>query len=117
MSRARVQAEQVRVIGLHENVGIHHSDAAIVMFRSVIDQAFGDGHRVMPDLPAGARVHGVGVIRRSDEHDAVHHNRSHFQFARFGNVKDPLRAKLIHVFGRDLIQGGETAARVIAVVR
>src|SRR5436305_3999544 len=101
MAGANVEAEKVRVVGLEVNAVVPQSDAAIVVLRGVVNQAFGDGARIMPDGPASSGVQREGIVSRGDKHYAVEDDRSDFEAARFADVENPLRTETLHILRSD----------------
>ena len=69
----------MRVVGFEKHARVPHGDAAAVMLRGIVDQAFADRARVMPNGAAGARVERVGIVCGADEHDSVDDQRRDFQ--------------------------------------
>src|SRR5207302_2221774 len=79
ISRARVQAQQVGVIGLAVNAIMPHADATADVARSIIYQALTDRPRIVPYRPPGLRIKSENVICRSDKHHSIHDDRRDFQ--------------------------------------
>ena len=104
------------VIRVHENPLAPNADSAIVVTRGVVNQAFRNWPRIVPDGAASSRVYGVGIIRNGDEHDAVDHDGRDFECVGLGGVKNPLPTQLVHVGRGDLIQAREATAGVVAIV-
>src|SRR5262249_20122737 len=63
VSGAEVEAKQVGVIGVHVHARMPNGYSAVMVARCVIDQTFRLWHGVMPNLPSGACVERVGIIR------------------------------------------------------
>src|ERR1051326_3889691 len=117
MTGAGVEAEEMRVIGEKEDAVVPESDATVVVESGVIDKTFRNRARVVPDGATGACVERVGIIRRSNEHDAFENGRSDFEVRRATNVKNPFRTERRDLCRRDLIQGAEATAGVVAIIR
>ena len=69
----------MRIVGFHENSIAPHCHAAIEMPRRVVDESFRNRPSMMPDYASGTGIESKGVIRCSDEHDAVDDDRRNFQ--------------------------------------
>jgi hypothetical protein len=117
MSGASVEAEEMGVVGFEKNFGVPDGDAAIVVLGGVVDEAFADRARIVPDGAASAGIEGKGVVGGGDEQDAVHGYGCDFKATRVAYVKDPLRAEVGDVRGRDFCEIAEAAACVVAIVR
>src|SRR5262252_5046743 len=104
------------VVRLHINSRVPDAHAAIVMLRGVVDQAFGYGARMMPELSPRLSVEGECVVGGGDEQDSVHRNGSYFKTAGARRVENPLSAKLPNVARIDFAKRAVTAAAVVSVV-
>src|SRR5579864_8142377 len=117
MTGARIEAKEVSVVGFQINARVPQRDAAAVMLRGIVDQAFADRARIVPNRAAGATVQRVSIICGADEQDAVDRQRRNLQPCRFRHVKYPLRAQLLYVLRSDLLQRAVSPAGIIAVIR
>src|SRR5215470_2401931 len=70
----------------------------------------------MPDGAAGLRIQSVSIIRSGQKHNPVYHYGGYFERIRLLGMENPLRAQLVHVGGRDLVQARKPASRVVAIV-
>src|ERR1700687_2249613 len=107
----------MRIICFEVNLVAPDTDATIVMLRGVVDQAFGDGARIMPDGAAGARVESESVVRGGHEHDAVDDNGRDLEIISGAHVKNPLRAETGNIFRSDFGKSAEASPGVVAIVR
>src|ERR1700730_989380 len=99
MAGTCIEADEVRVVGLDVGVSAPYGDSATVMHGSIVDEAFGDSARIVPDTAASPGVQRVGVVAGAYEHHAVHNGRRVLQAGRLANVEDPLSAELRDVGG------------------
>src|SRR4029077_2987387 len=104
------------VVRFHVNARAQNSHAAIVMLRGIVDQAFGDRPRIMPNGTASLRIQRIGIVRGGDKHEAVEYHRRDFQAIRVGRMEYPLREQLSDISGLDLIEAAKSAAPLILVV-
>lgn len=70
----------------------------------------------MPDGPSGSGIDCKGIVRRSNEHQAVHDDGRAFKMVGIRRVKHPLRLKMSYVLGRNLGQARIAPSRVITVI-
>jgi hypothetical protein len=85
--------------------------------RGVIDEAFRNGARIVPDGATRAGVEGKGVVGRSDEQDAVDGDGRDLEPGCVAEVKDPLRAEIGDVRGRNLHEIAKAPTGVVTIVR
>ena len=111
-----MQREQVRVVGFEKNFGVPDADAAIVVLGGVVDEAFRDRARIVPDGAARAGVEGKGVVGGSDEQDAIDGDGRDLESGGVAQMKDPLRAEVGDVRGRDLREIAKAATAVVTIV-
>src|ERR1700733_6707817 len=93
VARARVQAEQMRIVRLHVNPVVPQPDASVDVPRCIVDQSFRNRPRMMPHDSSGACVECRRIIRSSYEHHSIHYQRSDLKPFRIARMKNPLRAQ------------------------
>src|SRR5580700_572299 len=116
MAGAGVEAEKMRVVGFKKNSGVPDGDAPIVVLGGVVDQAFGDRPRIVPDGAAGAGVESKGVVGGGDEQDAAHRNGCDLEASCVAYMKNPLSAETSDIRGCDFREITETTAGVVSIV-
>src|SRR5438105_790062 len=79
VARARVETEQMCVVGLPVDSGMPNGCATADVARGVINKAFAVRTRMMPDRAASTGIESVSIVGGSRKQYAVHNHRCNFQ--------------------------------------
>src|SRR6267378_7985385 len=116
MSGAAIEAQKVSIIRFKKHAGVPNAHSPIVVLRSVVDEAFRYGARVVPNSSAGASVERVRIVRGGHKHHAPDDYRSYLKIAHVAHVKDPLCFQLADIGRRNFRQIAEAASGIISVI-
>src|ERR1019366_2712799 len=117
VSRAGVQAEQVRVVSFGIDEVLPDRYATILVSCGVVQQSRADGTTVVPQAASRARIQGEDIVGRSYIHDAANHHRSSFQPLRIARVENPSGTKLGDIRLVDFMQTAEATSAVVPGIR
>jgi len=87
-----------------------------VVLRSVVDEAFRYGARVVPNSSAGASVERVRIVRGGHKHHAPDDHRGYLKIAHVAHMKHPLCFQLADIGRRNFRQTAEAASGIISVI-
>src|SRR4029077_185789 len=116
MARARVQAEQVSVVGLNVSARAPDGNTATMVHGGVVYESFGDRAGVVPEGAARARIEGVSVVSGTHKHHAIDNGWGVLQSRVIPHMKDPLRTQLRNIVRSNFRKRGKAATGVIPVV-
>src|SRR5580704_6436392 len=116
MPGAAIEAQKVSVIRFKKNAEVPDAYSPIVVLRSVVDQAFRYGPRIVPNGSSSASVERIGIVCGSHKHDAPDDHWRYFKVACVAHVKDPLRLQLADVGRRNFHQPAEAASGIVSVI-
>src|SRR5882757_425338 len=97
MSGAAIEAQKVSIIRFKKHAGVPDAHSPIVVLRSVVDETFRYGARVVPNSSASPRVERVRIVRGGHKHHAPDDHRSYLKIAHVAHMKHPLCFQLADV--------------------
>src|SRR5258706_4442044 len=97
MSGAAIEAQKVSIIRFKKHAGAPNAHSPIVVLRSVVDEAFRYGARIVPNGSAGAGVERVRIVRGGHKHHAPHDHRRYLKIAHISHTTHPICLSLADV--------------------
>src|SRR6266850_2670735 len=116
MSGAAIEAQKVSIIRFKKHAGAPNAHSAIVVLRSVVDEAFCYWARIVPNSSASPRVERVGIVRGGHKHHAPDDYRRYLKIAHVAHMKDPLRFQLADIGRCNFRQTAEASSGIISVI-
>src|SRR5882757_837849 len=110
MSGAAIEAQKVSIIRFKEHARAPNAHSAIVVLRSVVDEAFCYWARIVPNGSAGPGVERVRIVRGSHKHHAPDDHRRYLKIAHVAHMKHPLCFQLADVGRCNFRQTAEAAS-------
>src|SRR5205085_11217289 len=111
-----MQRDEVSIVSDHEYTVSPQRHTAIDRASGVADQAFCQRPGVVPNLTAGRRIKGIGLIGCRDVHHSVRDYRRDLQVPGIRYGEKPLWPESCYITRIDLLQGAVTIAAEASVV-